>query len=105
MMWPRIQSMLDRVRWRRAGLRPIALFACVLMFVLASCALTVPSPAPTTTPVAARTSMPAPAPAPEPGPAPAALPPADRINLDSVTQSLITHTERTVFLIPFSHWD
>jgi hypothetical protein len=44
-------------------------------------------------------------PVPEPGPAPTPLPPTDQINLDPATQTLIAHAKRTVFLIPFSHWD
>ncbi|MDQ2998842.1 MAG: hypothetical protein M3R61_17565 [Chloroflexota bacterium] len=47
----------------------------------------------------------APPPTPEPGPAPVALPPPDQINLDQATQALIAHVKRTIFLIPFSHWD
>ena len=42
---------------------------------------------------------------PEPGPPPARLPDPAAINLDSVTQALIAHAKRTVFLVPFSHWD
>jgi hypothetical protein len=42
---------------------------------------------------------------PEPGPPPAALPAPADINLDTATQALIAHAKRTVFLIPFSHWD
>ena len=44
-------------------------------------------------------------PTPEPGPAPAVLPPPDQINLDTATRTLIARAKRTVFLIPFSHWD
>jgi alpha-mannosidase len=42
---------------------------------------------------------------PEAGPAPAPLPPLDAINLDAATQAVIAKAKRTVFLIPFSHWD
>jgi hypothetical protein len=36
-------------------------------------------------------------------PAPTPFDPS--INLDAETQALISHTQRSVFLIPFSHWD
>ncbi len=38
-----------------------------------------------------------------PPPTPAPFDPS--INLDAETQALISHARRTVFLIPFSHWD
>ncbi|MFL5803449.1 MAG: glycoside hydrolase family 38 C-terminal domain-containing protein [Roseiflexaceae bacterium] len=62
-----------------------------------------PAPVAVTTPTPAPTSVPTPV--AEPGPAPAPLPPPDRINLDAETQAVIAHAKRTVFLIPFSHWD
>jgi hypothetical protein len=81
----------------------------MLFVTLAACSMPTPSPTPTITPMPAPTSAPvataAPVPIPEAGPKPAALPPPDQINLDSATQSLIAHAKRTVFLIPFSHWD
>jgi hypothetical protein len=81
----------------------------VLIATLAACSMPAPAPAPTVMPAPVPTSAPAPtldpAPTPEPGPAPAALPPPDQINLDPATQTLIAHAKRTVFLIPFSHWD
>jgi hypothetical protein len=40
-----------------------------------------------------------------PGPAPAPAPYDAMINLDAETQALISRAQRTVFLIPFSHWD
>src|SRR5437763_9185019 len=80
-----------------------------LFLLLAACSMPTPAPAPTVTPVQAPTSAPAPTaepvPTPEPGPAPAVLPPPNQINLDTATQTLIARTRRTVFLIPFSHWD
>jgi len=78
---------------RLRSIRWFALFGIALMFVLAACALRAPGPTPTS------------APAPEPGPTPAALPAPAAINLDSETQALIARAKRTVFLIPFSHWD
>ncbi len=36
---------------------------------------------------------------------PPPLPPPTAINLDPETQALIAKAKRTVFLIPFSHWD
>ena len=83
---------------RRLNALPLVLFV-----MLAACSMPAPSPAPTVSPVPAPTS--APVPTAEPGPAPAALPPPNQINLDTVTQSLIARAKRTVFLIPFSHWD
>ena len=81
----------------------------VLLVTLAACAMPGPSPMPTATLVPAPTSAPVataePVPTPEPGPAPATLPPPDQINLDRATQTLIAHAKRTVFLMPFSHWD
>ncbi len=80
-----------------------------LVVMLAACAMPAPSPAPTSTPVVALTSAPAPTavpvPTPESGPPPVALPPPDQMNLDTATQTLIAHAKRSVFLIPFSHWD
>src|SRR5262245_38077726 len=68
---------------------------CGLLMTLAlmACGAPVSTPAPTPTILA------------EPGPSPVALPPAAAINLDSETQALIARAKRTVFLIPFSHWD
>ena len=69
------------------------MFGIAAAFVLAACAAPAPGPTPTT------------APAPEPGPSPAALPAPPAINLDAASQALIARAKRTVFLIPFSHWD
>jgi Glycosyl hydrolases family 38 N-terminal domain/Glycosyl hydrolases family 38 C-terminal domain len=85
--------------------------ACLLTACAALEPAPPPEPAPTSvpTPVAepAPTLAPTPVPTPvaEPGPAPAALPPPSAINLDAETQTLIARAKRTVFLIPFSHWD
>lgn len=84
-------------------MRQLNTLLLVLFVTLAACSMPAPSPAPTVTPVPAPTS--APVPTAEPGPAPAALPPPDQINLDTATQTLIGHAKRTVFLMPFSHWD
>lgn len=81
--------------------------------VLSACAAITPAPTPDSapTPVLAPVAEPSPAPTSvstpvaEPGPAPAPLPPPDAINLDAETQALIAKAKRTVFLIPFSHWD
>jgi hypothetical protein len=78
-------------------MRAIRLLAVVLVLTLAACMDAVPTSLPT--------SPPAPRLVPEPGPRPAALPPTTQLNLDLATQSLIEHTKRTVFLVPFSHWD
>jgi Glycosyl hydrolases family 38 N-terminal domain/Glycosyl hydrolases family 38 C-terminal domain len=90
---------------------------CVAMIVLLAACTTQPAPPPTAVPApqpgAALTTLPSPAPtlaaAPspvaEPGPTPVALPAPGAINLDAATQELITRAKRTVFLIPFSHWD
>jgi hypothetical protein len=86
-------------------MRSIVLLGIVLVVALAACAAPAPNPAPAATPAAAPSATPAPTPAPEPGPAPAALPAPAAINLDTTTQTLISHAKRTVFLIPFSHWD
>jgi alpha-mannosidase len=90
-------------------MRQINALLLALFVMLAACAMPAPSPAPTVTPVAAPTSAPVPTaqlvPTPEPGPPPAALPPPDQINLDMATQTLIADAKRTVFLMPFSHWD
>jgi hypothetical protein len=75
----------------------------VLVLTIAACSTPAPDPAPTVTPAPAPT-LPL-APTPEPGPPPAALPPPDQINLDQATQTLVARAKRTVFLIPFSHWD
>jgi Glycosyl hydrolases family 38 N-terminal domain/Glycosyl hydrolases family 38 C-terminal domain len=61
------------------------------------------TPAPDLVPTAAPTAVLTPV--PEAGPAPALLPPPNAINLDAATQALIAKAKRTVFLIPFSHWD
>jgi alpha-mannosidase len=78
-------------------MRTIRVLAIVLVLTLAACMPPAPAPQPTSTP--------APQPTPEPGPPPAALPAPAAINLDIATQSLIARAKRTVFLIPFSHWD
>jgi hypothetical protein len=81
----------------------------LLVYVLTIAACSMPAPIPAITSAPAPTSAPVPTaeplPTPEPGPPPAALPPPDQINLDSATQALIAHAKRTVFLMPFSHWD
>src|SRR6266536_2639915 len=80
-------------------MRPFKFLMIVLALALAAC---VPSaPDPTATPLPVPTSLPM----PQPGPPPAALPSPAAINLDAPTQALIAHAKRTVFLIPFSHWD
>src|SRR5690349_20797078 len=75
----------------------------VVILMLAACSPPAPAPTPLATPVL--TPSPVSIPMPEPGPVPAALPPPDQINLDTATQALIARAKRTVFLIPFSHWD
>jgi hypothetical protein len=93
-------------RCQRTGVRPWhsgALIGMVLASMLAACALPAPNPAPTVTPMPS--SVPTSPPAPEPGPPPAALPAPAAINLDTATQALIAHAKRTIFLVPFSHWD
>lgn len=69
----------------------------VLVGLLAACAAQAPRPAPGAPPAAT--------PVPEPGPPPARLPAPSAINLDPATQALIARAKRTVFLVPFSHWD
>ncbi len=82
--------MAHDVRLSAIGYRISAIF---LVAVLVACAAPPPQPAPTPTVLA------------EPGPPPAALPPPEQINLDRETQALIARAKRTVFLVPFSHWD
>ena len=67
------------------------LFGGLLILMLAACAAPTPTPSP--------------GPQPEPGPTGVPLPPPAALNLDAETQALIAHAPRTVFLIPFSHWD
>lgn len=73
--------------------KPLILVFALLLIMLAACAAPTPTPAPT------------PARRPEPGPTGVPLPPSAAINLDAETQTLIARAPRTVFLIPFSHWD
>src|SRR6185436_10256707 len=100
---------LSRRSCKGPSMRRLKVLLLMLSVMLAACSMPAPSPAQTVMPVPAPTSAPvptaAPVPTPEPGPAPAALPPPDQINLDMATQTLIARTKRTVFLIPFSHWD
>src|SRR6266545_3803988 len=88
---------------KASTMRTCKTLAIVLALALAACTMPAPAPPPTSSPAALTTTLPLPT--PEPGPAPVALPPPDQINLDAATQSLIARAKRTVFLIPFSHWD
>ena len=102
-------DILGRRSCKVPSMRRLNALLLIFFVTLAACSMPAPSPAPLITPVPAPTSAPVPpaerVPTPEPGPPPAALPPPDQINLDTATQTLITHAKRTVFLIPFSHWD
>jgi hypothetical protein len=75
--------------------------------LLSACMTIMPAPTPEPAPTLPSTSLPTTVSAlvPESGPVPAKLPPSDAINLDAATQTLIARAKRTVFLIPFSHWD
>jgi Glycosyl hydrolases family 38 N-terminal domain len=87
-------------------MRPIRPLLVAIVIVLIACteqAAPLPTVAPALEPTPAFTALPALV--AEPGPDPVALPPAAAINLDAETQALITRAKRTVFLIPFSHWD
>jgi len=88
---------------KASTMRLFKTLAIMLALALAACTTPAPAPPPTSSPAALTTTLPLPT--PEPGPAPVALPPPDQINLDAATQSLIARAKRTVFLIPFSHWD
>jgi alpha-mannosidase len=84
-------------------MRAIKALLIAVIVTIAACSAPVPDPTPTVIPAPVPTSLAVPT--PEPGPPPAALPAPGAINLDTATQALIAHAKRTVFLIPFSHWD